>query len=40
MGDSLGMDDSVGMPLMLALLSVNGGSSLEMVIYPTKTLVK
>ena len=38
-GDSLRMDVSVGMPLTLALLSVNGGSSVEMAMDPTKIAV-
>lgn len=38
-GDSLRMDVSDGMPLTLAMLSVNGGSSIEMSMDPSKVAV-
>lgn len=38
-GDSLRMDVSDGMPLTLAMLSVNGGSSIEMNMDPSKVAV-
>lgn len=38
-GDSLRMDVSAGMPLTIALLSVNGGSSVEMNMDPSKVAV-
>lgn len=38
-GDSLRMDVASGMPLTISLLSVNGGSSVEMSMDPTKVAV-
>ena len=38
-GDSLRMDVSEGMPLTLSMLSVNGGSTVEMNMDPTKVAV-
>lgn len=38
-GDSLRMDVADGMPLTLAMLSVNGGSSIEMTMDPSKVAV-
>jgi Flp pilus assembly protein CpaB len=38
-GDSLRIDVSSGTPLMLSMLSVNGGSSIEMTMDPTKIAV-
>lgn len=38
-GDSLRMDVSAGMPLTISLLSVNGGSSVEMNMDPSKIAI-
>lgn len=38
-GDSLRMDVAAGMPLTISLLSVNGGSSVEMQMDPSKIAV-